>query len=469
MRLKIGLLILSALLLSLSILIPYGSFLAFIAFVSFFAFIDQTSTQKAFLSGVFLGVVYFSTLFIWIPKYELKIFFLVLFVATPFLALTGSLIQILWQRTNPILRILIPPISWSVVFFIYSFTPFDTLGNLMTFLVAPYFPGILRTIGVSGLTFTIFLTNSFIYHALKYNHRTAKIGFFVICLMLLLTSYSKIESKNSSPLTFGIVQHNFPIQPEWRFQNKEFVLTSYEKSIRSLAHRELIVFPQFGLPIDALREPELFNRLANETKSSILLATYLPKEPGGSLESGRRTDSALLFSPNNPVQEYQAVTPPPFRHIGQIKGSGRRPFKIKNILVGIMLCYEDTRPEEARTWILNGAEILFALSNPGHFLGTELPSYHLAQDQIRAAETGKYIVRASPNGYSAIIDPNGRIITKSGLAEKVIISGMVYPNSDKTIFVRYGYLFSLVMGLAGLGLIAYYALNSIKRLALNIR
>ena len=99
--------------------------------------------------------------------------------------------------------------------------------------------------------------------------------------------------------------------------------------------------------------------------------------------------------------------------------------------LGVLLCYEDTRPRDAKLWVKTGAQILVALSNPGHFLGTPLPRYHLLHDRIRAMETGRYLIRVSANGFSAIIDPNGKILAQSRLNEEVILKGEVFTPANQ--------------------------------------
>lgn len=50
---------------------------------------------------------------------------------------------------------------------------------------------------------------------------------------------------------------------------------------------------------------------------------------------------------------------------------------------------------------------------------------HLYQDQLRAIETDRWVIRVSSNGYSAIIDPRGRIIKRSELGKQQILYGLV--------------------------------------------
>ena len=135
-----------------------------------------------------------------------------------------------------------------------------------------------------------------------------------------------------------------------------------------------------------------------------------------------------------------------------------------------MLCYEDARPQEGIYWVRQGAQILFALSNPGHFLNTHLPHYHLMQDRIRAIETGRFIVRASPNGFSAVIDPNGKILTRSQLNEQRVLLAEVQPIERRTFFTTIGWLFPI--GTSGIALLwvgwAYWR-DSMNRRARSIR
>jgi apolipoprotein N-acyltransferase len=225
----------------------------------------------------------------------------------------------------------------------------------------------------------------------------------------------------------ALIQHNFPIKSNWRFENREKVIETYEQAVQEWAKTvDLIIFPQYGLPMDVLREPGWLSELAVTHHTHILLGTYIPKNPGGSLVEGEKIDTALLFSEDGSVQEYRAINPPPFRRIGQVLGNKRTPLALNGIKLGILLCYEDTRPQDAKLWAKEGAQILVALSNPGHFSGTPLARYHLLHDRIRAMETNRHVIRVSPNGFSAIIDPNGKVITRSQLNEERILKGEVF-------------------------------------------
>lgn len=443
---KSGLLLLSAIFLVISITTPHFSFVIWFALSPFLVLLkDAKRFVVAFGLGLILGAAFFSAMFYWIIDYELRIFFLVLTFTIPCFGLFAFLTQ--WANeklSNPIHRVFVPPSIWQVLTFGYALTPVETIGDQLAFLQAPLFPALIRTFGLAGLSFLVLLTNSAVALIVtEKNKKPFALLLAAVIIALLAASIPVSSPTNSKPIKLALIQHNFQIPSDWRTLHQREILGVYEKAIRDYGRQvDLIVFPQYGLPMDVLRNPEWLSGLSRLTKSSVLLATYIPKIPGGDVAEGERFDSALLFTPDGKVQEYRAVTPPPFRRIGQIAGTERRALMLNQIPIGTMLCYEDARPREGIEWVQGGAQILFALSNPGHFVKTRLPGYHLIQDRIRAIETGRFVIRVSPNGFSAVIDPNGKILTQSKLNEKRVLFAAAQPRNQKTLFTAAGHWFT---------------------------
>ena len=78
-------------------------------------------------------------------------------------------------------------------------------------------------------------------------------------------------------------------------------------------------------------------------------------------------------------------------------------------LVGNLVCSEVSRPDSARE---NGkdADVLFAIGSEAMFTGPLASEFNLLNTQLRAVESGRYIIRANKFGSSALIDPYGNII-----------------------------------------------------------
>jgi apolipoprotein N-acyltransferase len=57
---------------------------------------------------------------------------------------------------------------------------------------------------------------------------------------------------------------------------------------------------------------------------------------------------------------------------------------------------------------------------------------------FRAIESRLYLVRAANTGISAIIDPKGEILSRTGIFERTILKGDVKIIDEKTYYAAYG-------------------------------
>lgn len=127
-----------------------------------------------------------------------------------------------------------------------------------------------------------------------------------------------------------------------------------------------------------------------------------------------------------------------------------------------LICYESLFPGFTPgavgrpQWIAN-------VSNDAWFGATSGPIQHLNLASYRAIETGLPVVRATPTGVSAMIDPWGRVITGERLnaGESGVIDARLPQPVGITPYGRFGDLFFWLMVLAGL---APVALARVRRL-----
>lgn len=136
-----------------------------------------------------------------------------------------------------------------------------------------------------------------------------------------------------------------------------------------------------------------------------------------------------------------------------LPGPGARSLNVPGFgKVGVQVCYEI---------IFSGAVIdrsnrpdfLFNPSNDAWF-GAWGPPQHLAQARLRAIEEGISVVRSTPTGISAIIDPQGRILHSLPYRKAGFIEARL-PKSDRpTLFAQLGNMLSLGFAalLFGLGI-----------------
>ena len=106
-------------------------------------------------------------------------------------------------------------------------------------------------------------------------------------------------------------------------------------------------------------------------------------------------------------------------------------------LVGVSICYEAAFGADIIK-ALPAATLLVNVSNDAWFGDSKAPHQHLEIARLRARETGRYLLRATNTGVSAIIDPHGAIVTRSKQFETAVVEGVVLPMTGATPYVRYG-------------------------------
>jgi apolipoprotein N-acyltransferase len=78
--------------------------------------------------------------------------------------------------------------------------------------------------------------------------------------------------------------------------------------------------------------------------------------------------------------------------------------------LGIMICYEDLLPWFHYQLAQKNPQILLNLTNDAWFGRTEEPICHLDLAALRAVEGRCYLIRSTPTGVSAVIDPFGQLV-----------------------------------------------------------
>ena len=121
-------------------------------------------------------------------------------------------------------------------------------------------------------------------------------------------------------------------------------------------------------------------------------------------------------------------------------GEGRGPLKM-----GVQLCYEI---------IFSGQvvdpgdrpDFLFNPSNDAWF-GSWGPPQHLAQARMRAIEEGVPVIRSTPTGISALVDPGGRIVARIPHGQAGAFDAALPRAQAPTLFSRGGNLIPLGLAL----------------------
>jgi len=97
-----------------------------------------------------------------------------------------------------------------------------------------------------------------------------------------------------------------------------------------------------------------------------------------------------------------------------------------------------------RRFAASGAEVLFNLSNDSWFGKTHARYQHLLIVRMRAAENRRWIIRATNNGISGVIDPAGRVLHVLPEYQESVARLQYRYRSDLTFYTRFGDWFVLL-------------------------
>jgi len=123
--------------------------------------------------------------------------------------------------------------------------------------------------------------------------------------------------------------------------------------------------------------------------------------------------------------------------------------------VGVSICFEDAFGEEILR-ALPSAAFLVNVSNDGWFGDSIALPQHLEIARMRALETGRYLLRTTNTGVTAMVDDAGRVRETAPLAKTYVLSGLVQPLVGATPFSIWGNSGAVAIGLLMVGAAAFH-------------
>jgi apolipoprotein N-acyltransferase len=259
---------------------------------------------------------------------------------------------------------------------------------------------------------------------------------------------------------------------KWRPEQMAPTLALYEELTKQSLGADLIIWPEAAIPtlIDYVDEYlERMRRTAAEAGSTVL-AGVLRLPPGvESPDTFQNIVVALTEEPQVyvkrhlvPFGEYFPV--PDFirswmrlmslPYTDAVPGAADQPpIMAAGERLAITICYEDVFPAEQLHY-LPEATMLVNVSNDAWFGDSIAPHQHLQIARVRAAEAGRYLLRATNTGVTAIIDPRGAIVSELPQFRAGVLKATVQGYMGLTPYARVGN--SAVVVLALVLLVAVY-------------
>lgn len=91
-----------------------------------------------------------------------------------------------------------------------------------------------------------------------------------------------------------------------------------------------------------------------------------------------------------------------------------------------------------REGVIAGGQAILNPTNGASYTGTIVQTQQVASSRLRAIETGRWLVQAAPTGFTAIVDPDGRVIERTAVSEQRILTATIDLRTGRTWYVRLG-------------------------------
>ncbi len=108
-----------------------------------------------------------------------------------------------------------------------------------------------------------------------------------------------------------------------------------------------------------------------------------------------------------------------------------------DLRLAMAICYEIVYPNLVRVGA-EAADALVTISNDAWFGRSMGPHQHMQMAQMRAIENGRWLLRATNSGVTAIVDANGRITAQLPQFEAAALTGEFHSMTGTTPYTRLG-------------------------------
>ena len=188
---------------------------------------------------------------------------------------------------------------------------------------------------------------------------------------------------------------------------------------------------------------------------TVLIAGFFERTADG---EANRNYAAAYNPQGEPVDTYDKVQLVPFGEYVPLRSSAERfsdelpsrdvragpsdePAVLDTPLgpLGVAISWEIFFDHRARSAVGGGGgRVLLNPTNGSSYWLTVVQTQQIASSRLRAIETDRWVVQAAPTGFSAVITPEGDVITRTGISESRVVQTTVELRQGDTLAVRLG-------------------------------
>ena len=449
---------------------PYDfSYFSTIALVFFYGFCAIQTSTRAALSGYLFGLGLFGSGIWWVyisihdfggadPLFAGLLTFLLVALWAIFPALTAYLsAKAFTSQVGVWCRILAVGLIWVVIEYLRG----DWLLNGFPWLQIAYsqlntpLAGYAPIMGVYGIGFLLAVSGCLLFECGRHNSFRLQ-GVLILSLIwgagwgLRQVQWTHAIGE---PIAVTLVQGNIDQDQKWQENQKTRTLRLYQQLTEQHWDSNVIIWPETSVPA-FLSEVKTYFLDPLSTKArqhGVDILVSLPTEGAGkdyynSVMTLGQTESLYHKQHLLPFGEYLPLQPLSGWVLDQLNiplgsftaGIAEQPLLSAGGYAFVStICYEDAFGELVRHQVEQAA-YLVNVTNDGWFGDTSEPFQHMQLAQMRALETGRYLVRATNSGLTGFVLPNGQISKQAPLFETTTLTDTIVPMAGVTPYAKFG-------------------------------
>jgi apolipoprotein N-acyltransferase len=291
------------------------------------------------------------------------------------------------------------------------------------------------------------------------------------------------DGDGAQTISVAVIQPNDPIVAEWSdhevidralSDHINLSLRAMEAEKANANEIDLVIWPESPMIINYERDSATRRALADFTSRN---QVYLLFDDWGYAKEGDDPaslyNSAMVLAPSGErISRYDKIALMPFGEYVPARrwipfmdrvpalvadlapGTSPALSDVAGARLGTLICFEAVRPELARRFRLEGAQVMTQLSNETWFGPSALARQMLAHAVFRAVENDCELIRATNSGQSARIDRYGTVYDETPLFQTATRVWRAEVATDRlTFYTRYGDVFAWTCAAIGAGML----------------
>lgn len=158
------------------------------------------------------------------------------------------------------------------------------------------------------------------------------------------------------------------------------------------------------------------------TDASQFLNYVIVVNPDGSLSGRYDKERRVPFGEYTPLRSFfEIFAKEQLPRRDATVGVGSANVDTGPVDAAVAISWEIFFPRRVREGVRDGGQIVLNPTNGASYWLTQVQTQQIATSSYRAVESGRWVVQVAPTGFSAIIDPQGRVHQRTSIGERQVL------------------------------------------------